>query len=658
MRFWGPLGPEYAVRWYFADRDAKTLQGPSVLRSLKTWGDNLDGFIDNMSADARRYLRDHFIPPPIGEQLGPWETPYDKGANTLGFHGEHYHGLIEAFRDGGNFDRDTPMVVLPGGGTTECPPCNPNAIAVGSFERRGAGFVLCLGSPSLFTDDEVSGSTPASDARNASWWAEVDAWLTAVRPAQGQAAAAGAAGAWLMASSHRPVISGVGSADSSYTTPAEVAALRAQLANLAVLWAGMAAQRTEELLSDDAIPWVLEWLRAGGVLVLVDDFDQLAPGVGDEFNTQLESMGCLQRFEPADVGPWSTVESLVYRASTYGPGFGSPPYQPWTGGTTDPAPYFLTATQVGTASFRYYETITFLFDSPFWVTWLWPSYLVEVRITATITGGVDAVPLGVQVSVGGIGYYFAGTIPGQTNTPRTVYTFRPPAHTVHTLTGFRGILLGSFRDTAVQSFTIHAVAYVEEVCHPTDGCGDTRAIPCNCAPQNLPIPHAVPVCCVDLSRTSTLRGGTPMLEWRNGQCPRQFSNATLALLPRARQQGPGRQRSTAILGLVGSSTQRNAHQDSFACLGLYSYSSIRSGGRQASSGFLGLLGSTATRTGGRQASSSFLGLLGSTATRTGGRQASSGFLGLLGSTGYRTPARQTGGPILGLFGESTQGAGP
>jgi hypothetical protein len=657
MRFWGPLGPEYDVRWYFASPGAKWLPGASVLRSVRTWGDDLDGTIANCKDDQIDYNRNHYVPPPVGEQTPPWETTYDRGANTLGFHGEHYHGNIEAFRDGGNFDRDVPMEVLPGGGTNECPPCNPNAIVVASFERRGAGYVLCLGSPSLFTDDEASGSTPAGVARNANWWREVDTWITSVRPTQGQAGAAGAADAWLIASNHRPTISGVGSADSSYTTPAEIAALRAQLETLGVLWAGMAAQRTEELLSDDAVAWVLEWVRSGGVLVLVDDFEQIAPGVSEVLSEQLDAMNCTQRFAPDEVGPWSTVESLSYRASTYGPGFGSPPYQPWTGGTIDPAPYFLTAQQIGVNSLLYYETISMGFFDPYWRLWGWPSYLVEVTVTATVVGGMDAVPLGVQVSVGTGTFWFGGTIPGQTNTPRTVYTFRPTPHTIHTGTGGRGILLGSFRDVAHQSFTIHAVTYVEEVCHPTAGCGETKAIPCDCAPQNIPVPHEVPVCCVDLTRTSTLTGGIPILQWRDGQCPRQFSSPVLSLLGTSRQRGPGRQDSTALLGLVGTSQQRSARQDSSAYVGAYSNSSIRPGAKQLSSGTLAVVGESEQLPPARQDSTGLLALVGESEQLPPARQDSTGLLGLVGAARFRPPVFQSFQGVMGVLGDGPQASG-
>jgi hypothetical protein len=99
MKLWKDREELTPVRWFFCKAGAKVFEPVSSFRSLKTW--------DRESDRAGM----------VGEKLGV--TPYDKGANPVGYEGLRHCGSDLSVQEGGVSGRD-PVIVTTGTGDAAC----------------------------------------------------------------------------------------------------------------------------------------------------------------------------------------------------------------------------------------------------------------------------------------------------------------------------------------------------------------------------------------------------------------------------------------------------------------------------------------------------------------------------------------------------------
>ena len=123
MRLWQDDPTETEIRWFRAPPGAKILDGVSVLRSWQTW------------------LRGEENTSGIGEVTGI-SYPYDKGANPVGYTGQHQCGEKKVFERGGIHNQD-PEIETEANGSAACcqvpvpPPETPAFVGCQNLQQGG-----------------------------------------------------------------------------------------------------------------------------------------------------------------------------------------------------------------------------------------------------------------------------------------------------------------------------------------------------------------------------------------------------------------------------------------------------------------------------------------------------------------------------------------
>lgn len=180
----------------------------------------------------------------------------------------------------------------------ECTPCTDNAQDIITLEPMGSGYVMLIGD-----DDVIFGAIDGSAGRNAQFWQNVAAFI-----GNGTVGGLGSV-AW------NPSTSSVATG----MEPTVNVTSSALLATCAAVWTGWHTSGTPQYTLYGADPYgVGDWVRAGGLLIAVQETDAATSGAGaistrSSQNAMLAGIGSCSRFTGGD---YDTAPTTAYLSAT------------------------------------------------------------------------------------------------------------------------------------------------------------------------------------------------------------------------------------------------------------------------------------------------------------------------------------------------------